>query len=119
MFTFEGIGLVIPVRHAMQEPEKFPSVLRRTMVALGVLYVTFGMLSYLAFGDDTRDIITLNLPNNPLVAMVRLLYSTGLLFTFPIMLFPGAPAVARAQSRAAPRETPHRPHSPACQRCKF
>lgn len=90
VFTFEGIGLVIPVRHAMQEPEKFPGVLRRTMVALGALYVTFGMLSYLAFGDDTHDIITLNLPNNPLVAMVRLLYSTGLLFTFPIMLFPGA-----------------------------
>jgi proton-coupled amino acid transporter len=34
IFSFEGIGLVIPVTDAMREPHKFPKVLSGVMISL-------------------------------------------------------------------------------------
>lgn len=43
---------------------------------------------YAAFGEHTRDIITLNLPEDWSTVAVKLSLCLGLLFTFPVMLVP-------------------------------
>lgn len=43
---------------------------------------------YLAFGKETQDIITFNLPNNWMAAAVKLSLCIGLFFTFPPMMIP-------------------------------
>ena len=45
-------------------------------------------MGYIAFGDATLDIITLNLPHNWSTAAVKLMLCVGLYLTFPIMLIP-------------------------------
>lgn len=55
VFSFEGIGMVVPIRQSMAEPEKFKGVLRNTIISLTTLLVCFGTLSYLAYGDKTSD----------------------------------------------------------------
>eukprot|EP00958_Prasinococcus_capsulatus_P010258 scaffold998_cov411-Prasinococcus_capsulatus_cf.AAC.3 len=74
VYSFEGIGLVIPIQQSMEEPQKLPNMLRNTVVGLTMLLVTIGCLSYMAYGDQTSDMITLNLPRNGLVSSVQLLY---------------------------------------------
>lgn len=45
-------------------------------------------LGYAAFGEQTKDIITLNLPHDWTTVAVKLALCLGLLFTFPVMMVP-------------------------------
>lgn len=89
VFTFEGIGLIIPIKEAMKQPAKFPTVLAVVMVIITVIFVGMGALSYAAFGSSTRTVILLNLPqDNRFVNVIQLLYSLAILLSTPLQLFP-------------------------------
>lgn len=45
----------------MKHPEKFRKVVAKSMFLCCVIYSLFGVCGYLAFGDDTNEIITENL----------------------------------------------------------
>ncbi|KAI7846675.1 transmembrane amino acid transporter protein-domain-containing protein [Circinella umbellata] len=71
-FTYEGIGLVIPITESMKEPQKFPGVLRRALMVITGLFISLGAISYLAFGEDVQTIILLNLPSkDPMVSSIQ------------------------------------------------
>ncbi|TFY57488.1 hypothetical protein EVJ58_g6989 [Rhodofomes roseus] len=61
VFSFEGIGLVIPITDAMKEPRKFPKVLTGVMLFLMVLFCGGGVMSYLTFGSDVQTVVIVNL----------------------------------------------------------
>ena len=88
VYGYEGIGMVIPLEDSMRESDKFRTVLSWTMVLVTVIYLSFGLVGYLAWQDDTKGIITLNLSHGYGSTFVKLLLCCGLLFTFPIMIFP-------------------------------
>ncbi|KAI7906870.1 transmembrane amino acid transporter protein-domain-containing protein [Cokeromyces recurvatus] len=88
-FTFEGIGLVIPITESMKEPKKFPSVLTKTLVIITCLFISMGALSYMTFGDNMQTIILLNLPSkDPMVSTIQTLYSFAICLSIPLQLFP-------------------------------
>ncbi|KAG0172691.1 neutral amino acid transporter [Apophysomyces sp. BC1015] len=88
-FTYEGIGLVIPITESMKEPQKFPMVLRRAIFFITLLFISMGAISYLAFGDNVQTIILLNLPSNdPVVSSIQTLYSLAICLSIPLQLFP-------------------------------
>ena len=40
VFTFEGIGLVLPIQRVMREPETLPALLKIAMLVLTTLFVS-------------------------------------------------------------------------------
>lgn len=88
IYAFEGFGLVLPLESSMKDRRKFGAVLGFAMAAITVLYMAFGLLGYLAFGEGTQDIITLNLGQNWQTMAVKLGLCLGLFFTFPVMMHP-------------------------------
>lgn len=69
-FAFEGIGVVLPLENKMRYPEHAVRVVGVGMTVVVLLYMTFGMLGYLTFGDDIEASITLNLKSeNPVKKM--------------------------------------------------
>jgi proton-coupled amino acid transporter len=89
IFTFEGIGLIIPITQSMKEPEKFPAALGGVMLFITILFTSIGALSYAAFGSSTKTVILSNLPqSNRFVNAVQLLYSIAILLSTPLQLFP-------------------------------
>ncbi|KAF7127552.1 hypothetical protein RHSIM_Rhsim11G0197900 [Rhododendron simsii] len=88
VFSFEGVGLVLPLESEMKDKKKFGKTLGLTMLFIAVLYGSFGALGYFAFGDDTRDIITGNLGKGLLSTLVQLGLSINLFFTLPLMMNP-------------------------------
>ncbi|RCH83230.1 neutral amino acid transporter [Rhizopus stolonifer] len=88
-FSFEGIGLIIPIVEAMERPERFPFVVTLGMIIVCIVYILIGTLSYLAYGDTVQSAIIYNFPSdNKLTLAVQLLYSLAIILTSPLMLFP-------------------------------
>lgn len=81
-FSFEGIGLVIPIAESMDRPEKFPLVVSLGTVIVCVIYIVVGSMSYLAYGDQIQAAVVYNFPpSNPLTITVQLLYSVAIILT--------------------------------------
>ena len=89
IFTFEGVGLIIPIQESMKRPEKFPGVLALVMIIITIIFTSAGALSYAAYGSTTKTVILLNLPqDDKFVNAVQFLYSLAILLSTPLQLFP-------------------------------
>ena len=89
IFTFEGVGLIIPIQESMKQASKFPPVLAGVMIFITLLFTVMGALSYAAFGPATKTVVLLNLPQDShFVNAVQLLYSLAILLSTPLQLFP-------------------------------
>jgi len=89
IFTFEGVGLVIPIQSGMRDPSKFPMVLASVTVIMSVIFISMGALSYAAYGSNTKTVIILNMPqDDKLVNGVQFLYSVAILLSIPLQIFP-------------------------------
>ena len=93
--SFEGIGLVIPISHSMHQYSSRYRVLLHVVIAilLGIL-VFFGAGSYIAFQEDTQQVITANLPTSLpggyLTLVIKICLLMGILATYPLQMFPVA-----------------------------
>ncbi|KAF2757056.1 amino acid transporter-like protein [Pseudovirgaria hyperparasitica] len=89
IFTFEGIGLVIPIQTGMKHPSKFPKVLGIVMIIITVIFLSMGALSYAAYGSKTETVIILNMPqDNKMVNGVQFIYSLAILLSTPLQIYP-------------------------------
>lgn len=88
VFCFEGFAMTLALESSMREREAFPKLLAKVLAGITFVYVLFGFCGYMAYGDQTKDIITLNLPNNWSAIAVQIGLCVGLTFTFPIMVHP-------------------------------
>lgn len=88
VFCFEGFSMTLSLEASMADKKKFRWVLLLAFIAITLIYVSFGIFGYLAYGDETKDIITLNLPNNLSAIATKVGLCAALAFTFPIMMHP-------------------------------
>jgi solute carrier family 36 (proton-coupled amino acid transporter) len=89
IFTYEGVGLIIPIQESMKHPKQFPGVLATIMVLVTVVFLSAGALSYAAYGSSTKTVVLLNLPqDDKFVNAVQFLYSLAILLSTPLQLFP-------------------------------
>jgi proton-coupled amino acid transporter len=89
IFTFEGVGLVIPIQSGMADPKKFPKVMATVMIIVTVVFISAGALSYAAYGSKTKTVILLNMPqDNKLVNSVQFIYSLAILLSTPLQIYP-------------------------------
>lgn len=89
IFTFEGIGLILPIQSSMKRPEKFEQLLWVVMLIITVIFTSVGVLCYATFGTDTQIEIISNYPqSSKFVNAVQFLYSLAVLVGTPVQLFP-------------------------------
>ncbi|KAL7223700.1 hypothetical protein ACSBR1_025199 [Camellia fascicularis] len=95
VYAFEGIGMVLPLESEIKEKDKFGKILGLSMTFISLMYGGFGVLGYMAFGEDTKDIITTNLGPGLLSTIVQMGLCVNLFFTFPLMMNPVYEVVER------------------------
>lgn len=90
VFTFEGIGLVIPTQTSLNEErkKKFQPLLIKTIMGLLVFYSGFSMINYAAYGENIAPIVTSSLPVSGWSVSVQFGYSIAQLLSYPLFLFP-------------------------------
>ncbi|KAF2164650.1 hypothetical protein M409DRAFT_67768 [Zasmidium cellare ATCC 36951] len=97
IFTFEGIGLILPIQSSMKQPEKFPYLLYLIMFIITAIFTSVGALCYATFGDETKIQIISNFPqDSKLVNAVQFLYSMAVLVGEPVQLFPAVRIIEQA-----------------------
>ncbi|XP_003782074.1 proton-coupled amino acid transporter 2 [Otolemur garnettii] len=87
IFSFESIGVVLPLENKMEDSRHFPAILSLGMSIITILYTSIGTLGYLRFEEDIKASITLNLPNCWLYLSVKLLYIIGILCTYALQFY--------------------------------
>lgn len=89
IFTFEGIGLILPIQSSMKKPHHFGPLLYFVMVLITIIFTSVGALCYATFGDETKIQVISNFPqDSALVNAVQFLYSLAVLAGEPVQLFP-------------------------------
>ncbi|KAF9979169.1 neutral amino acid transporter [Actinomortierella ambigua] len=93
VFSYEGIGMVIPICSSMAEPKQFPRALTIVLSTVCALLVSFGSLGYAAYGNNAQTIVLDNLPSSTSGEKagknaIQLLYVIAVFLTTPLMLFP-------------------------------
>ncbi|ORC93067.1 putative amino acid tansporter [Trypanosoma theileri] len=98
MFSLEGIGVVLPVENSMsvEDRPKFGKLVKYTHAAIVVLYLIFGLLGYLAFGEALRTSVVLALPSGISKNVLQVLLGLSLIFSYPIQYVPAIQLVDRA-----------------------
>eukprot|EP01059_Diplonema_ambulator_P004534 TRINITY_DN14249_c0_g1_i1.p1 TRINITY_DN14249_c0_g1~~TRINITY_DN14249_c0_g1_i1.p1 ORF type:complete len:468 (+),score=89.49 TRINITY_DN14249_c0_g1_i1:35-1405(+) len=86
--AFEGIGLVLPIENSVRDKSRFPSLLIISFVIISFLYVTFGLVGYLAYASTLTNSITDVVPSGWLSGVVRLGMAVAILLTYPLQFFP-------------------------------
>ncbi|KAE8125268.1 hypothetical protein FH972_020099 [Carpinus fangiana] len=64
VYGFEGFGMTLALEASMKDKCTFPKLLAKAFTGITILYFLFGFFGYMAYGEQTKDIITLNLPHN-------------------------------------------------------
>jgi solute carrier family 36 (proton-coupled amino acid transporter) len=89
IFTFEGIGLILPIQSSMKQPEKFEPLLWVIMLINTIIFTSIGAVCYATFGEATKIEVISNFPQSSrLVNVVQLLYSLAVMAGTPVQLFP-------------------------------
>ncbi|KAL6894336.1 hypothetical protein ACP4OV_008434 [Aristida adscensionis] len=88
VFCFEGFCMTLALEASMADRSRFRPVLLQAIAGVTAVYVCFGVCGYLAYGDATMDIITLNLPSTWSTAAVKVALCIALALTFPVMMHP-------------------------------
>ncbi|XP_059150085.1 uncharacterized protein LOC131936955 isoform X1 [Physella acuta] len=75
IYCYEGAGLILSLENSLAKEvkSKFNRYFLSTIGLLTVLYISFGVFGYMSFGAETKQIITLNLPNVMMFPVMKVL----------------------------------------------
>lgn len=99
VYAFQSSGIMIPIEAAMKEPLRLGSVMGLAFVLSGLIYALFAVLGYAAFGENTQQVITLNLESGIETIVVKVAICFSLFLAFPLVLNPMFELVERRFSQ--------------------
>ncbi|KAL5984296.1 Amino acid transporter avt3c [Asimina triloba] len=88
VYAFEGIGMALPLESETADKKQFGKILGLSIAFIALIYASFGVLGYAAFGQKTNEIITLNFGGGVISTLVQVGLCINLFFTFPLMMNP-------------------------------
>lgn len=96
IFTFEGVGTVIPIQQSMIRKEYFKPLLTYAIFAILAFLICFAVVGYMAFGDVVLGPILKNLPQDDVMTKIILcIYAFAILFSYPLIIFPAVEILQR------------------------
>ncbi|XP_028401845.1 proton-coupled amino acid transporter 1-like isoform X1 [Dendronephthya gigantea] len=87
IFTYESIGLILPLENEIRNIKRFPSLLNLGMAFVSVLYISMGFFGYLSCTDNCLGSITLNLGETAYSVTVRSMMSASVFLSYFIQAY--------------------------------
>jgi len=87
-YAYEGINVVLPLYESSRDKAYMPKLLTWITAFNTIVYIAFGCLAYVAFGDEVGNLATLNLPKGSAEGrMIPLVSAIIGLASFPLQAF--------------------------------
>ncbi|XP_055925508.1 proton-coupled amino acid transporter 1-like isoform X1 [Argiope bruennichi] len=87
MFSFEGIGVVLPLENEMKKKKSFRKIVNIGMAIVVLLYLLIGICGYIKYGADVKPSITFNLPVGCFSEVIRLLFALAIFLSYPLQMY--------------------------------
>ena len=92
VYTYEGIGVILPIREVTACKENYYFLLCVTVSLIAAFYIFFGEYTLIAWGSTEcfdEPLITACLPEKNVVTyIVKILFSFNLFFSYPLVIHP-------------------------------
>jgi solute carrier family 36 (proton-coupled amino acid transporter) len=89
VYSFEGIGIIIPVHQQMKQKESFTKILILSLGTVVAVYITFALLNCFAYGQNVNALITQEFnQSNYYVQVIELFYMLTFFPTYVLMAYP-------------------------------
>ena len=91
IYSFEGIGVVLPILEVTENPKQFPKLLLLVMLTNVVLFTGFGEFCLFVYGAkelEGKPLITMNLPDGPVIYTLKALFSINVIISISLCAFP-------------------------------
>ncbi|XP_065341712.1 proton-coupled amino acid transporter-like protein pathetic [Cloeon dipterum] len=93
VYSLEGINVVMPLENNMKDPQNFLgrfNVLNTGLAIIVCLFTFVGFFGYLKYGEKTQGSISLNLPDDEILAQSsKIMLSIGILLSHPLQFYCG------------------------------
>ena len=90
-YSFEGIGVVMPIFENTKSSVNFQATLVQAISSLAILFSCFGYICYRYFGqmDESKSFVIENLDQTSLfIKVTRLMFCINLVFSYPLTIYP-------------------------------
>eukprot|EP00747_Dinoflagellata_sp_TGD_P053223 gnl/TRDRNA2_/TRDRNA2_148349_c3_seq3.p3 gnl/TRDRNA2_/TRDRNA2_148349_c3~~gnl/TRDRNA2_/TRDRNA2_148349_c3_seq3.p3 ORF type:complete len:248 (+),score=34.13 gnl/TRDRNA2_/TRDRNA2_148349_c3_seq3:641-1384(+) len=87
-FSFEGIGLLLPMYDSARYPESFPVVFSLVFGLITTMIACVGLFGYMAFEEQTEVLVLENFSPGLLKVGIQLAFAVQMIATFPLQLLP-------------------------------
>ncbi len=90
IYSFEGVGVVLPILDVCEDKKKFPKILFAVMVTNVIFYSVFGEYCLFVYGSELegKPLITMNLPNIPIVWAIKGIFCINVIISISLVCFP-------------------------------
>ncbi len=90
IYSFEGVGVVLPILDVCEDKSKFPKILFAVMITNVILYSIFGEYCLFVYGSELegKPLITMNLPNIPIVWAIKAIFCINVIISVSLTSFP-------------------------------
>jgi proton-coupled amino acid transporter len=90
IYSFEGIGNIMPIYNSMREKDHFCNVFVGCMIGITSLFVGFALTGYLAYGSKMQTVAVFILPSSTVGCSIQIAYAVAVALSFPLVLFPAS-----------------------------
>jgi len=87
IFSYETIGVILPLENSMKSPKDLTWVVNLGMGISTTLFILMGLLGYIAFGDKIDGSVTLNLPHTIFYNSVKVGYALAMFLSYFIQFY--------------------------------
>jgi len=88
-FSMEGVAMVLPIKSSMKDQSKGSRLIIHITLSIQLVYLIYSLLSALAWGRNTKEIIFHNFGTNYVfIFVIEIIYSTCIFLSYPLNFFP-------------------------------
>jgi proton-coupled amino acid transporter len=106
-YTFEGIGIILPVMETTANPKQYPFILALVCISLTSFYLFFGNFCYFIYGDhklNEQPMIVDIMPSKDIpIVIIKCLWLVNLIPTYALVIHPANMVVESYLFKGVPK----------------
>ncbi|KAK3091092.1 hypothetical protein FSP39_017053 [Pinctada imbricata] len=103
VFSYTSQIFVPTLEGNMTNPQRFSCMMNWTHIAAAAFKALFALIGFLTFGMGTKEVISNNLPSQPFIIVINIIFVIKALFSYPLPYFAAVEILEETFFRGKPK----------------